>query len=234
VYGSSRRAVVAAMALAQAAARLDADLSVLAQHMRDFAANKPTISSPAHFSLLDEAVLEGLLSRVWQAWGVFCRTCFINSCLGTTTATGNSIPGLPNALSEPHVSAAAIAAAPAKPRSAYWGGGTNALLRREPTWGDVDVLSRLLTRLKPSNHLQMSAAFSGGAQSIKALQTIRNGAAHTNPETLAQVQSLRSAYVVYPIGHPIHALYWIAPSSSDFLITDCISELRSAAQSAVQ
>src|SRR6516162_521570 len=91
-------------------AELESDLDSLSQHCRDFAAAKPVLDASSHFSLLDECLLEGLLSRVWQAWNRFCRKCVIESCMGTTGATGLHIAGLPDAITEQHVSSAAIQA----------------------------------------------------------------------------------------------------------------------------
>jgi hypothetical protein len=155
--------------------------------------------------------------------------------MGSVSATGTVIAALPNAHSEAHVSAAAIAAKPQRASQPYWKpAATNSVLRYEPTWGDVDVLTRLLLRLQPSNHQQMLAAFSNSSASAKALQFIRNGAAHNHSQTMADVLGLRSSYLVFSIGHPTHALFWIEPSSGDFLVTRAIEELRAAGQLAIQ
>src|ERR1039458_8136532 len=67
-------------------------------HILGFAAAK-TITASSDFSFRDECLLEGLLSRVWQTWNDFCRRCVIESCLGTTSANGAAVAGLPNAAS---------------------------------------------------------------------------------------------------------------------------------------
>jgi hypothetical protein len=151
--------------------------------------------------------------------------------MGTVSASGTTVNALVEALSDAHVSAAAIRAKN-KPNPPFWG-ATNTVLRVEPTWGDVDVLHKILTKLRPNNHPQLLAAFSSITPSAKALQTIRNGAAHQNAQTMAEVRSLQSSYVVFRIGHPTHALFWTEPTSSDFLVTFAIDELRVAAQAAV-
>ena len=166
------------MALHAAWAKLDADLNLLGLNFRDFASTK-SLASAADFSLLDECLLEGLLSRVWQAWNSFCRTCVIESCMGTTDAAGTAIAAIPHAASEEHVSGAAIRAK--RGQAPLWG-STNAILRMEPTWGDVDVLSRIINHLQPANSGKMLAAFSSGSQCAKALQSVRNGAAHNHPQ----------------------------------------------------
>lgn len=217
------------MALHAALTRLDADLNLLGLNLRNFSSTKP-LTGAADFSLLDECLLEGLLSRVWQTWSSFCRTCVIESCMGTTDATGAAIVGIPDATSEEHVSEAAIRA---KRGIAPLWGSTNAILRLEPTWGDIDVLSRVINRLQPANSGKMLAAFSSGYQCAKALQSIRNGAAHNHPQNLGDILRLRSAYLVFPIGHPTQAMFWIEPQSQDFLVTHAIEELRESGLAAV-
>src|SRR3954468_9990439 len=71
------------------------EVNLLSQHFRRFAVEKSPLNASASFSLVDECLLEGLLSRLWQAWCVFCRDCVIQSCLGTTTGSGNPVAGLP-------------------------------------------------------------------------------------------------------------------------------------------
>jgi hypothetical protein len=207
-----------------------AETDLISGHARDFAA-KRTRAAATDFSFGDECLLEGLLSRLWQSWNTFCRSCAIESCIGTADALGNKIAGLPGAASEADVSGAAILAKKSA-TGPYWS-SPNHQLRSEPTWGDVDVLSTLLTRLNPTNHSKMLAAFSSHSQSAKTLQTIRNGAAHNHHQNFSEIQKLRSAYVVFPITHPTHAMFWIEPKSKDFLVTHLIDDLKVAGYSAV-
>jgi hypothetical protein len=92
---------------------------------------------------------------------------------------------------------------------------------------------KILTRLRPHNYSQLVSAFSSGHQSAKALQFIRNGAAHNHVQTLNDIQMPHSAYVVFPIGHPTHAMFWTEPRSSDFLVTHAIQELKDAGFAAI-
>jgi hypothetical protein len=142
--------------------------------------------------------------------------------MGTTDGSGTAIPAHPFATSEEFVSGATIRAKANK--APYWG-SPNSLLRLEPTWGDVDILVRIMPRLGSNNSSQLIAAFSGCSASSKVIQTIRNASAHNNPETFADVQALRSAYITFPISHPIHALYWTDTSSGDFLAIAALEDL---------
>jgi hypothetical protein len=50
---------------------------------------------------------------------------------------------------------------------------------------------------------------------------------------MAAVHSIRSGYVTFPVTHPIQALYWIEPSSRDFLVMHAVEELRDASLAAI-
>jgi hypothetical protein len=219
------------MALDTAYAEFGGMLDLLSQHIRGFAATRPPISS-VQPSLLDECLLEGLISRAWQAWSNFCRNCVVESCIGTVDSRGRVISGLPQATTEEHVSGAAIRANQKRNLAPYWG-QPNAVLRAEPTWGDADVILRVLTRLRPSNVGQLLAAFSSSHSSAKAIQRIRNGAAHNHNQNLSEIQGMRSAYLAFPITHATHAMFWIEPRSGDFLITHAMNELRDAGLAAI-
>ena len=119
-------------------------------------------------------------------------------------------PPLPQATDEAIVSGAAIRAK-SRPGPPYWG-PANTILRTEPTWGDVDILERILTRLYPSNAGQLLAAFSSGASSAKAMQLIRNCAAHNNWQSRAGLQKIQSAYIVFPITHPTQRCSGLNPT----------------------
>lgn len=138
--------------------------------------------------------------------------------------------GIPHAASASHVSFAAMRALSKK--VVCWG-GTNSVLRYEPTWGDVDSLVKILTWLTPNNSPQLLAAISAGSPSAKAIQRIRNGSAHNNRETQAEISLMQPSYVVFPITHPTQAMFWIVPSSQDYLIVHSINELLHAAGAAV-
>jgi hypothetical protein len=216
------------MALPAALAQLDLDLDALSVHFRDFAQTRPAIGAAGPISLLDECLLEGLLSHVWQAWNHFCRACVFSSCMGSPDATGAVVAAHPQALSEELVSGAAVLAKKTVKQLTYWG-HVNSSLRQEPMWGDTDVLQRVLSRLQPSNAAKLLAAFSTAHGRAKAVQLIRNGAAHNHAENMADIVRLQSSYVAFRIIHPVQALYWVEPTSGDFLITHAIDALRDAA-----
>lgn len=207
------------------------ELDRLSGHLSDFVSARPTITSASDFAEKDECLLEGLLSRTWQAWCTFCRACVFESCIGTLDGKGIAIAAHPLATSEGHVSGAAIRAK-STPNPPTWG-NVNNLLRSEPTWGDVNVLTTIIPRLAPGNQGQLLASFSAAFRSAKALQLVRNATAHNNAQTMADVQNMRSGYIVFPVTHPVQALFWTEPASGDFLIFWAVEELRDAGLTAI-
>lgn len=149
----------------------------------------------------------------------------------STTTGPRPIASLPQALTEAHVSGAAITAKRSS-KPPYWG-RTNTLLRAEPMWGDVDILTNILSRLHPHNTNKLLAAISTASTQAKALQIVRNGAAHNHFQNLNDVLSLRSKYITFKIAHPTHAMFWIEPQSSDFLIINVIETLKNEAYHAI-
>ena len=126
--------------------------------------------------------------------------------MGTVTVTGTIITAVPDAFSEDHVSGAAIRAK--KGDVAPFAGGPNTVLRFEPTWGDVDILTKIISGLRPGNAAQLLGGFSLAHRSARALQLIRNGAAHNHAQSMSDILNLRSVYEVFAITHPTHAMSW--------------------------
>jgi hypothetical protein len=201
-------------------------------HITSFVVNKAGITTGTDFSYGDECWLEGVLSKIWQCWGNFCRECVFQSCLGTITSSGVAVPALASATSDQLVSGAAVRAKKLTAIAPYWG-PANSILRNEPTWGDVDVLTRIISRLGPSNAGQMLAAFSSGHSSARSLQRLRNCAAHHNNETMADITLMAPYFVAYPISHAVQAMFWLEPSTNDYLVTASIEGLRDAAEAAI-
>jgi hypothetical protein len=132
----------------------------------------------------------------------------------------------------PEVNATEPAIRARRNKQICWG-ATNDILRAEPTWGDVDILATILPIMAPANAMQLLAAFSAGSRSIKTVQVIRNAAAHHHSQNLAEVYVLRTTYQAYPIDRSTPALFWLEPSSQDYLIIDAIENLKQTASIAI-
>src|ERR1019366_122037 len=111
-----------------------------------------TFTDAGDFTTDDLCLLEGVLSRIWQAWCGFCRETVIESCLGTHDLSG-AIAALPTAQSAAHISAAAIQAR--KRQTVTWT-QQNTTLRLEPTWGSIDALLDIIRGLAPANAIKLN------------------------------------------------------------------------------
>lgn len=219
------------MTLYQTWTDLCTELDRVEVELREFAASTSGLPS-GNFTFAEECLLEGLLSRLWQGWGQFWRECIFKSCMGTMDGAGAAVTALADAVSEDHVSGAAIKAKPINSLPPYWG-NQNSVLRYEPTWGDVDVLSRIIPRLGSLNQGQLIAAISSVYTYAKDIQSIRNAVAHTNTQTMADVASIRTRYVSYTIAHPVQSLFWVTAVNNDYLILEAIEEFRLAALASI-
>lgn len=219
------------MPLYQTWTNLCTELDRIEVELRAFASSTSNLPSGS-FTFAEECLLEGLLSRLWQGWGDFWRECIVKSCMGTIDGAGSGVAALANATSDAHVSGAAIKAKKTSSTPPFWG-GQNSVLRYEPTWGDVDVLSAIIPRLGPSNQGQLIAAISSVYTQAKDIQQIRNATAHTNAQTRADVASIRTRYISYTISHPIQSLFWTTTVNNDYLILEAIEEFRMASLASI-
>lgn len=220
--GTSRRADLVALQALQNAFELEIQTFVAAY---EELATTRSYASSSDFSLETECLLEGILSRVWQSWNKFCRQVIVESCLGTQTLSG-PVAATPPAVSEQAVSAASIRV---KNKAAVVWQGTNSLLRREPTWGDVDSLLDIVNGLAPSNAATLLGLCTMATPAAKVLQAIRNAAAHQNQETMATLGTLSLTYSAFAITHPCQSLFWVDGTSGELLLLSAVENLKDAA-----
>lgn len=206
--------------------RLELRLERFEQHFLEFVS--------AHklnkFSEKDMQYLEGLTSCVWQCWSRFCRNVVIDSSIGATTASGAILAPCVTPVMWTRVSyVAQMAAAKKTPKASL----TNSTLRFEPTWGDVAKLVNIVNALAPNNAATLLGGFGSVARGPRHVQLIRNAAAHRNSQTLTEVHGLMTFYTAKTVRHPLEALFWIDPTSKDFLFMACIDDMRLIAQNVV-
>ncbi|MEM1445097.1 MAG: hypothetical protein AAGF84_03520 [Planctomycetota bacterium] len=108
-------------------------------------------------------------------------------------------------------------------------GGANTILRKEPNWGDVIVLQKVLGVLNTDNVTHLTAVFGSISGGPLHLQRMRNACAHLNSQTLADVRNLAPFYNAFPIRHPAEALLWEERNTSDYLFIAWISTLKTIA-----
>jgi hypothetical protein len=183
------------------------------------------------FEHADRMFLEGLLSAVWQHWCLFCRRVIFASALGCETKNGLVMGASVDPTTWERVS---YVSQRIRSRRRVEVGGTNSILRYEPTWGDVNVLVNLIQELQPDNAATLSAIFGGVTGGPIHVQTIRNAAAHRNHQTLADIRRLMPYYVAKRVSHPVEALLWEEPRTRDFAIVAWISEMRIVGERAIE
>lgn len=168
--------------------------------------------------------LEGWLSDVWQVWCRFCRRAVIASCNGCRTRSGRVF-----APSHASPEAVSFIASRQKNGLAPVAQGTNTIYQREPTWGHIDKLIEVIQALNPPNRSDLLAAF-GTVPAIEHVRLVRNAAAHRNLQSLAQVISLQSQYLSFPVRHPLQALLWVDPMTGRPLIHSRLDDMRICAK----
>jgi hypothetical protein len=174
--------------------------------------------------------LEGALSEAWQAYCAFVREVCIESAIGATTSGGTvTVPSITPSSRE---RASYIAVRAAK-KEVIKPGGTNTVLRFEPTWGDGTKIGLVVAALKPSNGGQLKAYLLGGLPGPKHCQVVRNATAHRNKQTLAEVIGLAPSYAATGIVHPTDALRWTTPTSGAFAFLSWLEDMRIIATGAV-
>ena len=181
-------------------------------------------------SLEQVAFLDGLLSYTWQAWCRFCRDLVVSSCLGARLKSGAALPVCVAPATPERISHIAVQVRNKRPSVA---GRENNILRVEPTWGDVSLLTRIVSELKPGNELQLVAAFGGITRGPIHLQLVRNATAHLNQQTFNEVRQLGVFYLASPIRFPCESVFWIDANTTDSAFQTWIDDMTFVAASAV-
>lgn len=85
---------------------------------------------------------------------------------------------------------------------------------REPSWGDMSKLVKIITGLHPSNENTLLNYF-GTSSRLGDLQLIRNACAHKNSETLLRLQNLSLYYNFSKLQHPSELAWATLKGSND-------------------
>lgn len=170
-------------------------------------------------------ILETVLSDSWQSYCNFVRHVCVQSCIGCTTPSG-AVTATAVPCTWARVSYVAIQAAKG---GAVAAGKTNAILRKEPTWGDPTKITAIINILNPSNKAILISHLSGGLSGPKHCQTVRNASAHKNNQTKNEVLALAASYAAHPIIYPTDAMFWIDPTSGDLAFISWLEDMRAIA-----
>lgn len=174
--------------------------------------------------------LEGTLSDMWQDYCRFVRFLLIKSATGCRTANAVAHSSSISPANWERASYIAINACRKKPISLS---GTNNVLRKEPTWGDPNKISDIVTALNPGNKTTLISHLSGGLPGPKHCQIVRNACAHKNHQTKSEVLTLAPNYIATQLIKPIDAITWIDPASNQYAFLSWIEDMKIIAEGAV-
>jgi hypothetical protein len=93
-------------------------------------------------------------------------------------------------------------------------------------------INRIVDGIGSSNRSQLASAFGVGL-AVLDLQLCRNASAHINSETKAEVSAARVRYSESAFKHPSDAIFWIDPSTNDYLWKTWIDEIEIMSEFAI-
>lgn len=196
-------------ALSQRLSRLD---SAFDRHL--FA--KDTMKNIDKYSLQ-----EGLISALWQSWGVFCKDILFGTIKGAITVKGHAVAAHQySAYSDLELyyiaklfgeNKACNQVKLSKPQG-------------EPTWGDVSKLGYIFTMFNVHNAQNISVSVSASSL-LQDLQVFRNVNAHINAHTISTLNATKIRYSDTTYKHPSDVMFWVDPSSKDFLWKSWVDEI---------
>lgn len=206
--------------------KFDAQCTKLETRARNIQTQKSTISN-WEFNYLTNS----LISVAWINWCSFCRELLVSSCQGSMTRNHQKILKR-NLLNTPQrISYEASLVKLNKTPTAN--GHINFQMWKEPTWGDPQKITRIITALNPSNSSTLLSIF-GSANSIRHLQITRNACAHKNSETINSIRSLSLDYSFSKINHPTELAWTIHKTSNEIAIYYWLYEMNQIADYATK
>jgi hypothetical protein len=172
------------------------------------------------------ALREAAINHLWQRWNSFCRQLFMGSCLGALTKGGVTTVARPHWTTEPRVAYEALCA---KAKKNPQPGQSLSHKRLEPTWGDVDVMTKIASQMQMTNSANIVSAFGLGVTGPKHLQIVRNSIAHKNDETFTNVKSIISNYKGVRLWQPSDIAAWNHAIDKDISIICWAEDLKAIA-----
>ncbi len=194
--------------------KFDAQCKKLETRAKNIQTTKSTISN-WEFSYLTNS----LISVTWINWCSFCRELLIASCQGSIARNNQKIlkRNLLNSPQRISYEASLVKANSTTLQMPTANGHLNFPMWKEPTWGDPQKITRLITALNPSNSSTLLSIF-GSANSLQHLQITRNACAHKNSETINSIRSLSLDYSFSKINHPTELAWTIHKPSNEIAI----------------
>ncbi|EOJ9612173.1 MULTISPECIES: hypothetical protein [unclassified Serratia (in: enterobacteria)] len=168
------------------------------------------------------AVQEGLMSSLWQAWCMYCRTIIFGSLTDGLTVNGNRVSSAYSHLTDRELVFLA--------QKASQGANLAATIVRsaqphiEMTWGDALKLNPVITAFNPTNSGILISGL-GAVSLLLDLQKFRNANAHITSFTIGEVKRAQVRYTHTKFRHPSDTMFWIDPQTNDYLWKSWIEEI---------
>ncbi|MES0221461.1 hypothetical protein [Citrobacter freundii] len=167
------------------------------------------------------ALQEGLMSSLWQAWCIYCRTIIFGSITDGITLGGNRVSS-----GYSHLSDREIVYLARKASTSNIGTLTvrAAAAHVELTWGDALILNPIISSFHPTNEANLLSAF-GSVSMLLDLQKFRNANAHITGFTISEIKKAQVRYSNNGFRHPSDTMFWVDPQTNDYLWKSWVDEI---------
>lgn len=177
------------------------------------------------------ALQEGLMSSLWQAWCVYCRTILFGSFTSGVTINGVQVTSNYSHLNDRELVFLAQKASSSSNIA-------NVTVKSVPdhvelTWGDAIKLNPIISAFNPSNAQNLTTSL-GAVSLLLDLQRFRNANAHITPFTIKEIKNAQVRYTNTNFRHPSDTMFWVDPLTSDYLWKSWIDEINLIAQQLAQ
>lgn len=171
---------------------------------------------------------ESLMSEIWLTWCLFSRSLVHKSLRGTKTKDNQFVTARSGNNTWQAIGYQSSRAS--KSENHLSNVPSNFLMRREPTWGDISCLIKIVTALSPANKTNLLTAFGLPLQGPKHLQLVRNCAAHKTIENLLNLRTeLSLIYSLNPKATPSDIAWSLRTGTTELAINTWIDDMKNMA-----
>lgn len=135
---------------------------------------------------------ESLVSEIWLTWCLFSRHLIHKSLRGGKARDNTTISPRVGDNSWQRIGHECARASQANNHQTAT--PANFSMRKEPTWGDINSLIKIISALSPANSGQLLTAFGLPFVGPKHIQIVRNCSAH---KTVENLMSLRTDFIFH-------------------------------------
>ncbi|PXV97552.1 hypothetical protein [Pantoea ananatis] len=183
--------------------------------------DKEILSSSRKKLVNKHTLNEGMISYLWQTWCFFCKSVILTSVTNGVTKNGLSTTSIYASLDRKQLITLARCFGNGKPCPSVVAFANDWM---DVTWGDASKLNGIVSGFSPTNATSLISSF-GLLNQISLLQRCRNACAHINNYTINEVKSAKVLYSDNDMKHPSDIMYWVNPSTKDFVWKSWIDEI---------